>query len=347
MRGNKGTVRWMRRLAWASALSAVFYARDAQAQGAAAAAALSKEADKLLAAGRHEEACPKLKESDRLEPKLSTRYRLAGCYEKTGRPASAWALYEEVAGAAQSAAEDPARKARRGDYEKLANAAHARASELKANLPTLTIVVPEPLRSLSGLEIKIDDKTIGEVLWGQPIPVDLVEHLIIASAPGKKAWEERKKIDSMGQNIEVIVPGLKDANAAEKKEEPSDEGMPWQQKAAIGLGIGGIIGLGIGGAGGILAISNHQDALSACPDKLCPNAAKKQEALASEDKAGTFAAMANIGLISGGALALGAAVLWFMAPSKPRSPAEQSRINIKWMPVVQKNALGSAWIGSF
>lgn len=337
---------WKRRLLCALTLAALLCAApETHAQGAAAAAALNKEADKLLAEGRTEEACAKLKESDRLEPKLSTRYRLADCYEKTSHPSTAWALYEEVAGAAESAAQDPARKARRADYEKLAKAAHGRAAHLKANLPTLTIVVPEALRSLSGLEIKIGDKTIGEVLWGQPIPVDFLEHLIVVSAPGKETWEERKKIDAMGQAIEVIVPPLKDIQAPAKAGDEADQGMPWQKKTAIGLGIGGILGLGVGGAGGLFALSNHQDALSACPDRTCASAAKKDEALAKEDKANTFAMMSNIGFIAGGALSVGAIVFWVIAPSKPSPPSEQSRI--EWIPVLQKNAAGSVLRGRF
>lgn len=344
VRAFKCSLQWKRKLAGACAAAVLFCAQRADAQGAAAAAALSTEADKLMAEGRAEEACPKLKESDRLVPKLSTRYRLASCYEKTKRPATAWALYEEIAGAAQAAADDPARRARRSDYEKLANAARGRATELKANLPMLTITVPDTLRSVAGIEIKLDNKKIGEVLWNQAIPVDLIEHLIVVSAPGKKTWEERRQIDSMGQAIEVIVPELADEKA-KPKPPPDDEGMPWQRKAAIGLGIGGVLGLGAGAVGGFLAISSHQDAVNACPDRVCADAAKKSEALAAEDKAGGYATLSNVGLIGGGALAGAAVVFWLIAPSKKAAPAEEGRL--LWFPLIQAGAAAGVVRGTF
>src|SRR5262249_24412526 len=51
---------------------------------------LFKEAEVLARAGRYAEACPKLEESERLDPGIGTQFNLADCYERTGRVAHAY-----------------------------------------------------------------------------------------------------------------------------------------------------------------------------------------------------------------------------------------------------------------
>src|SRR4051794_22044859 len=59
--------------------------------------ALFRDARDLLARGEFEAACPKLEESQRLDPAPGTEFNLARCYELTGRLASAWGAYADVA----------------------------------------------------------------------------------------------------------------------------------------------------------------------------------------------------------------------------------------------------------
>ena len=59
--------------------------------------ALFREAGALVDAGQPERACPKYEESLRLYDSVNTRYFLADCYERTGKMASAWAHFLEVA----------------------------------------------------------------------------------------------------------------------------------------------------------------------------------------------------------------------------------------------------------
>ena len=85
----------------------------------------------LMKAKNYAEACPKLAESQRLDPGIGTQFHLADCYENQGKLASAWATFLEVASLA-AASNQP-------DREK---AAKARAARLEPRLPRLTIVVP-------------------------------------------------------------------------------------------------------------------------------------------------------------------------------------------------------------
>ena len=92
----------MKRLVSALALCVVLpalapAARAASPQDKAAAQALFDEGMKQFKAGNFKEACPKFEASLARFEGLGTRGKLAECYEKVGKVASAWAAYREVA----------------------------------------------------------------------------------------------------------------------------------------------------------------------------------------------------------------------------------------------------------
>ena len=79
----------------------------AQQRDPAAAQALFDEATKLTKQGRYPEACEKLAESNRLDPGIGTQFHLADCYEQSGRFASAWAGFLDVASQARASEDGP------------------------------------------------------------------------------------------------------------------------------------------------------------------------------------------------------------------------------------------------
>ena len=79
----------------------------------AAAQALFDEAIKLIGSRSYGEACPKLEESERLDPAMGTRFQLAQCYEAVGRTASAWAGFLELADLARAAGQEAREKTAR------------------------------------------------------------------------------------------------------------------------------------------------------------------------------------------------------------------------------------------
>jgi len=177
---------------------------------AAAAQALFDEAMALMKSGKATEACPKLAESQRLDPGMATQYRLAECYEQTGRIASAWAVFIEVA--------DAAKNAGLTDREKVAR---KRAEVLAPRLSRLTITVPPNVASTPGLEIERDGEPVGKALWGTPIPIDPGEHTITASAPAKKPWQTTSAAAQNATKLDVQIPMLEDAPAISPPPPPS------------------------------------------------------------------------------------------------------------------------------
>src|SRR5260221_419371 len=172
--------RWVLVIA-CSAIGAASFPGAARADSSltdkAAAQTLFDEGRKLMAAGKLAEACPKLAESQKLDPGVGTQFNLADCYERLGQTASAWAGFLEAASTARAMGQ--------GDREKVAK---ERAGTLAPRLSRLTITSSEGTPP-AGLDIKKDGAPVGRALWGTAIPVDPGSHLVEVSAPGKKTWQ--------------------------------------------------------------------------------------------------------------------------------------------------------------
>lgn len=190
----------------------------AQSGDAAAAEALFDEGMKLMAAGDYAEACPKLEESQRLDPGVGTLFNLARCYEKTDRLASAWANYLEAS-----------QEAERRDEPRRASAARRYAKRLEPRLYRLVILVPKDSR-VDGLAIERGGVTVGPGAWGTKVPVDAGELVVSASAPGYQRWETTLAIRGDKKLVVLEIPPL------EREPEPAPEpafdveripGEPW------------------------------------------------------------------------------------------------------------------------
>src|SRR5262249_59482100 len=80
----------------------------------AAAAALFEDGRRLMGEGKYTEACPKLEESQRMDPGAGTLYQVSVCYEAIGRTASAWVGFRDVANMAMLAGQPDRAKVARG-----------------------------------------------------------------------------------------------------------------------------------------------------------------------------------------------------------------------------------------
>jgi hypothetical protein len=290
-------------------------------QDVATAQALFDDGKRLMQLGKYGEACPKLVESQRLDPAGGTRLAIGLCHEGEGRTATAWADF--------NLALTEARRDRRSDRETAATD-HIRA--LEKRMTRVTISVDE---KLDGLEIRRDGAVVGEAQWSTPLPIDPGEHRFEARAPGRTTWQRVVAIGGEGAIVDVKVPALERAPVAPAEslappasasppavvvapsaapsprphDEKSSRGayMTW---AAITGGVG-LVATGVGVAFGISASSRWSDAKRACPNGGCAN----PNDVARASDAGHAADMSTVFVFVGGAGLATAAVLFFTAPS--------------------------------
>jgi hypothetical protein len=269
------------------------------AQTSPSAETLFQEARVLVENGDYAEACPKLEESQRLDPAVGTQFNLADCYEHVGRTATAYALFKEVAAIARSA----------GKFEREKNAKE-RAVALEPKLARVRLVV---VANAPGLEVKIDDAPIERARFSEAFPIDPGPHRLVAAAPGHQTFETRFDAKDAA-SADVQVPELVDL---EPKTTPVVVlGEPTRKPSVLTYVAGGIgvAALATGTIAGIIAVSKHSDAESACPKDVyafhCPTQAGT-DAWNGATTAGTVSTIAFI--VAGVALA-GAAVFYFTTP---------------------------------
>ncbi len=160
---------------------------------AATAEVLFREAREMMARGDNAAACPKLAESQRIDPSVGTLLNLGDCYERIGRTASAWATFNDAAAMAIRA-EQPER----------ARFAKGRAEALGPKLARLTV---EVRASAQGLTVERDGVALGAATWAAALPVDPGPHTLVAKAPHRKTWSTTVSCKE-GAAAVVVVPEL-------------------------------------------------------------------------------------------------------------------------------------------
>jgi hypothetical protein len=175
-------------------LSSAALAQDNAAKGAI----LAREAESLMASGKVAEACAKLDESQRIDPRGSTLLDLALCREKEGRIGTAYRLFEDV--------EKVSLKENRNDR---VTTARVRKNALFAKVPRLTLTVP----SVEGIEVRVglaSDPAAATLVspseYGKALAVDPGELRVAASAPGHKTWESKVELKQGTKKAVTVGP---------------------------------------------------------------------------------------------------------------------------------------------
>jgi tetratricopeptide (TPR) repeat protein len=193
--------RWLDVLLFAAALgvgAGVGVPRGAQAADGRAqqlAQALFDEGRALMAKQRWAEACPKLAESQRIDPGGGTLLNLAICHESEGKLATAKIDFDD----ALAVAIEDGRK----DREQIAR---ARLTAIEPKIPRISVIVPSS-SDTEALEVKLDGLVLRRAAWGVATAVDPGAHVVEASAPSRAPWSTTIVVVASQKKV-VDVPQL-------------------------------------------------------------------------------------------------------------------------------------------
>jgi hypothetical protein len=257
---------------------------------------LFNEARALASAGRYAEACPKLEQSQSLDPGIGTEFDLADCYEHTGRPAHAYRLFEEVAKIARVS----------GKAER-ATASAAREAALEGRVARLNITSSPT----DGLVVSLDGDVVAATELGRPQPIEAGDHTLEASAPGRTSWRKVVHIDPSAK-VDVNVPPLEPIQTTTPSHPAPSTGAGGRRTLAIVVGAVGLVGVAAGGVAGGLSLSSHDSAQHDCPGATC---ATSNPGFSTWHQAVVAGNVSTVAFAVGGGLLAVAAVLWFTAPS--------------------------------
>jgi hypothetical protein len=275
---------------------------------------------KLMTDGKDSEACPKLVESQRIDPASGTQLALAKCFDKTGKSASAWALYKDIAFA----------------FKKAGNLAGEKAANDKADAleKTLSKLQINAAGDAPGLVIRRDGEEVGKAVLGTPIAVDPGPHVIEATAPGYQVWQTTvtlgKENDTQAVNIPALTAVPTKANSL--------------RTVSYVVGGVGVAGLVVGGIFGGLAIGDKGKLTDACKTPTsCPSGTQ-----ATIDSAKSKALISTLGLAVGGA-ALATGVVLFIVSGGKSEPKDDAKPEPKaaFVPVFGPHGAAFSFTRSF
>jgi hypothetical protein len=279
----------------------------------AAAEALFQQAAALMQEGKFRDACEKFEGSQELEPALGTQLRLADCYDRAGRTASAWSTFQDVISLAHS----------RGEPEREQMAA-VRVKDLESRLSRIKFKLGSQ-RTLEGLSVRLNRTVIPAATWDVALPVDPGPQRLEVTAPGKVSWSTSVDV-AAGPSIKVVnLPDLADQpRAANETGTPGaparladshdDAAPPGRGQRTLGYVTGavGLVSLGVGGFLAYRAKSRYDDSLEHC---RADDASKcTAQGVAERDSARHLANGGTATLVAGGALVAGGLLLVLLAP---------------------------------
>jgi tetratricopeptide (TPR) repeat protein len=230
----------------------------------ASADVLFRDGRALVVAGDYAAACPKFAESLRFDHAPGTLLNLADCEEHTGRIATAWAHFRELALELPDA------------DERQALATH-RAAALEPRLPHLTVASWASLPPSA--KVFRDDVELGRASLDTALPVDPGTHLVLVTEGDHTL--SRVQIEIVEKESRVLTP-----DSFEKGE---THGGAKRTAAWVtgGLAVGALV---TGASFGLLAVANNNAAH--CANGSCGDSAEAHQ----YDTARTQARVADVAL---------------------------------------------------
>ncbi len=271
--------------------------------GLALAQTLFDEGVSLMEKSDYAAACPKLAESQRLDPAGGTLLNLGLCREREGKLAAAWIAYNDAL--SQSV------KDGRKDRE---ITARQRIDEIAGRVSKVVVEVTPAAAAQDNLTIALDGTVVRQPAWGVASPIDPGEHELVISARGRVSRTQHVVVSAEGQTLRVEVRSLGERPQPETRPSSESAYVPRRSAALVVGGAG--VALVVGGAiAGIMALDRAAQSDAACPSGRC-----SQRGADLNEQAGTFATLANVTFAAGAAALLTSAVLIVTLP-KVRSAA--------------------------
>ncbi len=294
---------------------------QAVGQKAGRAETLFQDGRALLEQGKIHEACLKFSASQKEDPGLGTLLHMADCHEKEGKSASAWGEF--------MLAIEQARATGEKEREKFAK---THATGLAKQLHKLQIDAAE---RPPGFAIALDGETFALEGLGTALPIDPGEHVVEASAPGKKKWSKTLSLTAAPGLDRIDVPALDDAPAPPSVTSvsaptsapitaPTTGASGAAKDEASGMSTKRIAGIGVTGAGvALLGVATYYllTASSRDNDSNDPAQVASGNAQTLHDQAKTAQ---TYGFVAGGAgvVALGVGIFLIASGGAPAAPAK-------------------------
>lgn len=246
-----------------------------------------------MAAGNYDVACARLRDSDRLDPAVGTRFNLADCEERRGRLATAWSLFRGVLG--ELGAEDDRRPI-----------ALQRAAALEPRLPYLTLqrVAETP----PGARMRLDGTELGEGSFGVALPLDPGPHELVLLAEGREEPRRFTLVEGQRSALPVRFSPV-------REEAPPTSDGSGRRTAAYVLGGVGVAGALTGIVAGIVTLSKKSTANDHCDDarRVCD-----QTGYDANQSGKTFGLVSGVGFTVG---VVGLATGAYLLLTAPRAPS--------------------------
>jgi hypothetical protein len=304
---------------------------------------LFEEGVALSDKGQWSEACNKFEASQTLDVAVGTLLRLADCYERIGKWASAWARFREARSLAQAHG--------MADRERIAA---LRADALDPKLARLTLTVPTV--PPPGFEVDLGGTPVPRASWGSALPLDAGNVVIEARAPGYITFRRTITIPTTsGARLIVAIPPL-DAEAPpalvvaplpqatpkpERKRPQADPEAGYTARAlGVTFAVIGGIGLATGGVLAVLSNRRNDQSLEHCPNsaRLCTT-----RGVQLREEATTLADMATVSAAVGGGLVATGIIVYAVGANQRSS----ERVAFDVSPDVQRGGLTLRARGTF
>ena len=287
-------------------------ATPAAAQDVAMAETLFRRGVEHLRAGRYEQACAAITESQRLDPQAGTLFTLAQCEAKRGRIATAIARYHDYLALVPAMM-----MSKRTAHLKRERIARAEVAALGPLVPELTIALRP--KAPPGSVVKRDGVVLSAAMLGVPLPIDPGQHVVSVKVPGGP-WTETRLSMAQGEKRSLVVEGKPPAPPPPASAPPGT-GTSGQRVAAYVTAGVGAASLVVGGVMGGLTLAKRATIHANCGVDGVKTKCRNQQGADAGNSAQTTALVSTIGF-GVGLAALGTALVLRLAePKRAKAPA--------------------------